>query len=174
MDYQIEYAKEGDAPGLARINTLSFESRGFLNDVFPGASQAEIEDYKTMHSWKHMTNPQMHLLKVTDPATGQIVGYGRWLLPEALGFAPSLPVLSDRAKEIAKDPTVYAPRPMNQQLYDGFRGMLETSRKKHTTGKDMGKTPPYSHPSTKYLHDKCSICWLYCPAFKDEALDRHC
>lgn len=150
MEYQIQYATEGDAPGLARINTLSFESRGFLNDVFPEASQEALEGYKAKHAWKHMANPQMHIIKVSDPASGQIVGYGRWLLPEALGFAPSLPDLSDQAKVIAKDPTVFAPQPMNQQLYDSFRSMLEESRKKYTTEKDMGKTPRYSNSLTKY------------------------
>lgn len=140
MAYCIEYAAEADAPALAHINTLSFRHRGFLGNVFPEASQATLEGYKSVYTMKHLANPQMHVLKIADPASGEVVGYGRWLIPESLGFGSSVPVLGEQAMAAARDPTALAPRPMNESLYAAFRGLLEESRRKHATERDMSRS----------------------------------
>lgn len=140
MAYQIEYAAEADAPALAHINTLSFQHRGFLGNVFPEASQPALEGYKSVYTMKHLANPQMHVLQIADPASGEVVGYGRWLIPESLGFGTSMPVLSEPALVGARDPTALAPRPMNESLYAAFRGLLEESRRKHATDRDMSRS----------------------------------
>jgi hypothetical protein len=139
MAYQIQYAEESDAPALAQINTLSFQGRGLLSQVFPEASQDALEAYKSMYTMKHLANPQMHVLKVADPASGTTVGYARWHIPESLSPRTNVPVLSKKAQEAARDPFQFAPRPMNEALMAGFRGLLEESRKKHVTEKDMSK-----------------------------------
>lgn len=140
MAYQVQYAEEADAPSLAQINTLSFEGRGLLSQFFPETSPAALEAYKSMYAMKHLANPQMHVLKVTDPDSGAIVGYGRWHIPESLYPRSNLPVLSEKAQEAAKDPLQFAPRPMNEALFAAFRGLLEESRKKHMRDNDMSKT----------------------------------
>jgi hypothetical protein len=142
MAYQIQYAEESDAPSLAQINTLSFQGRGLLSQVFPETTQDALEAYKSMYTMKHLANPQMHVHKVADPASGTIVGYARWHIPESLAPRTDLPVLSEKAQEAARDPFQFAPRPMNEALMAGFRGLLEESRKKHVTEKDMSKASP--------------------------------
>jgi hypothetical protein len=142
MAYQIQYAEESDAPSLAQINTLSFQGRGLLSQVFPETTQAGLKAYKSMYTMKHLANPQMHVLKVADPASGATVGYARWHIPESLSPRTNLPVLSEKAQEAARDPFQFAPRPMNEALMGAFRGLLEESRKKHVTEKDMSKGLP--------------------------------
>ena len=140
MDPQIEYATEADGPGLARINVVSFQSQGLLPLVFPGASQATLEQYKAIVSMKHLANPEMHVIKLVDPPSGEIVGYARWFIPRALG-GETVPELSEKAQEAARDPVALAPRPMNEELYASFRQLLQTSRGKYVTDQDMSKSP---------------------------------
>ncbi|KAJ5666626.1 hypothetical protein N7462_011035 [Penicillium macrosclerotiorum] len=137
MAYQIEPAVEADAPALAHINVVSFQGRGLLNQVFPEATESMLEAYKSVYTMKHFSNPQIHVLKVVDSMTQEVIGYGRWLVPASLGLLPSAPVLSEQAQEVAKDPLRLAPRPMNEALYMKFRGMLETSRQKHARESDI-------------------------------------
>lgn len=141
MEYLIERAGEADALALARINVLSFEGRGLLNNVFPEATQATLVAYKSTYTMKHLANPSMHVLKIVDPAGDVIVGYSRWLIPETLGYECSKPALSEQALVAARDPMVFAPKPMNEALYTAFRSLLERSRQKHTTEKDMSESP---------------------------------
>jgi hypothetical protein len=143
MVYQIEYATEADGPALGRINVESFQARGLLHDVFPEASEARLQEFKAVNAMKHLANPQMHVLKATDPASGEIVGYGRWLIPASVDFAASQPALSERAQEFAQDPTRFSPQPMNKALYTEFRKILEESRKRHTTEEDMSRWPSF-------------------------------
>jgi len=137
MAYEIGYATEADAPALARINVESFQGRGLLNTIFPEASEARLQEYKAIYAMKHLANPQMHVVKVTDPASGEIVGYGRWLIPASVDSA-SQPALSEQAQVFAQDPVRFCPQPMNEALYAEFRRLLEESRKKHTTDQDLG------------------------------------
>lgn len=141
MAYQIEYATEADAPALARINIESFRGQGILNDIFPEASEARLMDYKAIYATRHLANPQMHVLKVIDPANGEIVGYGRWSIPASVDFAASQPALSEQSQGFAQDYTRFFPQPMNEALYAEFRRLLEDNRKKHTTDEDMGEWP---------------------------------
>ncbi|KAJ5569489.1 uncharacterized protein N7459_008919 [Penicillium hispanicum] len=136
MAFPIEYATEADAPALAHVNILSFQTRGLLFEVFPDASQARLMDYKAVYAMKHFANPQTHVLKLNDPTSGELIGYGRWHIPESLA-GHSLPALSEQNQEAARDPTVFAPRPMNEALYTAFRELLEGARKRHTTEQDM-------------------------------------
>lgn len=88
---------------------------------------------------EYLVNPQMHVLKIADTASGEIVGYGRWLIPESLGFGTSVPDLSEQAKAAAQDPKAFAPRPMNEALLAAFRGLLNQTRKRHATEQDMSQ-----------------------------------
>lgn len=143
MAYPIEYATEADAPALARINIESFRRQGILNDIFPEAGEATLTEYKAIYATKHLANPQMHVLKVTDPVNGEVVGYGRWLIPASVDFAASQPALSEQGQVFAQDPTRFFPRPMNEALFAEFRRLLEYYRKKHTTDDDMGEWPSF-------------------------------
>ncbi|KAJ5974624.1 hypothetical protein N7481_011834 [Penicillium waksmanii] len=136
MDPQIEYATEADGPGLANVNIISFRHQGLLQEVFPEASDERLGEYKAVYSMKHLANPEMHVLKLVDPASGDIIGYSRWHIPKAL-VGETLPVLSEKAQEAARDFKALAPRPMNEAMYAAFRQLLETSRKRFTTEQDM-------------------------------------
>ncbi|KAJ6125770.1 Acyl-CoA N-acyltransferase [Penicillium sp. IBT 18751x] len=136
MAYHIEYATEADGPALARINVESFQGRGLLNNVFPKASEAALRAYKTINAMKHLANPSMHVLKITDPTSGEVVSYARWLIPASVE-SPSRPALSEQAQIFAQDPTRFAPQPMNEVLFTEFRKLLEKSREKHATDDDM-------------------------------------
>ncbi|OQE31657.1 hypothetical protein PENSTE_c001G03426 [Penicillium steckii] len=136
MEFQVEYATEADGPGLAKVNIDSFRNQRILPSVFPEASRQSLGEYKAMYSMKHLANPEMHVLKMTDPSTGEIIGYSRWFIPKSLG-GETIPQMSEKAQEIARDPVVFAPRPMNEALYGAFRQLLETSRKRFVKDEDM-------------------------------------
>lgn len=139
MDYRIEYATEADGAELGRINTVCFRGQGLLPQVFPEASPERLIEYKGIVSMKHLANPEMHVLKLIDSSSGEIVGYTRWFIPKAL-VGETIPELSEKAQEAARDPTVFAPQPMNEALYGAFRQLLETSRKRFVTGNDMSES----------------------------------
>ncbi|KAJ5739083.1 hypothetical protein N7533_011867 [Penicillium manginii] len=136
MEPRIEYAAEADGPGLANVNIISFRHQGFLQNVFPEASPEALAAYKAIYSMKHLANPEMHVLKLVDPASGEIIGYNRWQIPKAL-VGETLPILSEKAQEAARNFAALAPRPMNEAMYGAFRQLLETSRKRFTTEQDM-------------------------------------
>ncbi|KAJ5463865.1 Acyl-CoA N-acyltransferase [Penicillium sp. IBT 31633x] len=131
----IEYATEADGPELAKINVQSFQDRRLLGEVFPEASVARLQEYKAIVGMKHLANPNMHVLKIQDPASGELVTYSRWHLPAS--FGESLVTLSDQAATFAKDPLSYAPQPMNEGVLKAFKTLLEDSRKRYTTENDM-------------------------------------
>ncbi|KAJ5113186.1 hypothetical protein N7456_001720 [Penicillium angulare] len=137
MAYQVEYATEQDASELGIINNDSFRERGMFPAVFPGSSDASIRAYKAKNVPKHLADPKTHVLKVTDPASGAIVGYGRWHIPTELGITPHVPELSEQGQVYAKDPVVFAPQPMNMRAWTAFKAMLEEGRKRHATERDM-------------------------------------
>ncbi|KAJ5780096.1 Acyl-CoA N-acyltransferase [Penicillium paradoxum] len=131
----IQYATEADGPGLAKINVQSFLGRRLLEEVFPGTSQARMQEYKGIVAMKHLATPNTHVLKIHDPASGELVAYSRWHLPDS--FGQSLVPLSDQAALFAKDPLPYAPQPMNEEIFRAFKKLLEDSRKRYTTENDM-------------------------------------
>lgn len=122
---------------------------------------------------KHLANPEMHVLKMTDPSTGEIIGYSRWFIPKSLG-GETIPQMSEKAQEIARDPVVFAPRPMNEALYGAFRQLLETSRKRFVKDEDMGELfmlRDFSFSHIYWLTNSTVQYWIYlrfCPNIKDE------
>ncbi|KAJ5281739.1 hypothetical protein N7478_007111 [Penicillium angulare] len=137
MAYQVEYATEQDASELGIINNDSFRERALLPVIFPKSSEPSLRAYKAIHVPKHLADPKTHVLKVTDPASGTIVGYGRWYIPTELGIEPHVPELSEQGQVYAKDPVAFAPQPMNMRVFTAFKAMLEEGRKRHTTERDM-------------------------------------
>jgi hypothetical protein len=133
----VEYATEADGPGLAKVNVQSFQGRQLLGQLFPGASLTRMQEYKAIVGMKHLANPNMHVLKVHDPNSGELATYSRWHLPASLGT--SVVVLSDQAAIYAKDPIPYAPKPMNEAIFKAFKKLLEDARKQYTTEDDMSK-----------------------------------
>ncbi|KAJ5923833.1 hypothetical protein N7466_008020 [Penicillium verhagenii] len=137
MTYQVEYATEADALGLGRVNNDSFQDRLMLSAMFPETDQPTLRTYKSFHIMKHLTAPETHVLKITDPTTGTIIGYGRWVIPTVLGIPPNVPELSEEAQIYAKDPVAFAPQPFKPEVYQGFRAVLQEGQKKHTTDRDI-------------------------------------
>lgn len=139
MSYQVEYATEQDAVGLGCINNDSFQSRLMLSAMFPETDGPSLRIYKSYQTMKHLASPEAHVVKVTDPTSGAVVGYGRWQVPTVLGVPPNIPELSEQAQIYAKDPVAFAPQPMNANVYAAFRALLDVGRKKYTTDRDMSK-----------------------------------
>ncbi|KAJ5670962.1 hypothetical protein N7507_000089 [Penicillium longicatenatum] len=139
MTYQVEYATEQDAIGLGCINNDSFQTRLMLSAMFPETDEPSLRTYKSYQTMKHLASPEAHVLKVRDPSSGVIVGYGRWQIPAVLGVPPNVPELSEQAQIYAKDPVAFAPQPMNKEVYAAFRRLLDEGRKQYTTDRDMSR-----------------------------------
>ncbi|KAJ6150635.1 Acyl-CoA N-acyltransferase [Penicillium samsonianum] len=131
----IKYATEADGPGLAKVNVQSFQSRRLLEELFPEASLTRMQEYKIIVGMKHLANPNMHVLKIHDPVSGDLATYSRWQFPAS--FGPSLVTLSEKAALLAKDPIPHAPRPMNEGVFNAFKKLLEDGRKRYTTDNDI-------------------------------------
>ncbi|CAG8897191.1 unnamed protein product [Penicillium egyptiacum] len=136
----IKYATEADGPGLAKVNVQSFQGRRHFEEVFPGATLSRMQEYKIVVGMKHLANPNMHVLKIHDPVSGELATYSRWQFPAS--FGPSLVTLSEKAAFFAKDTIPHAPRPMNEGVFNAFKKLLEDSRKRYTTENDISKWPP--------------------------------
>ncbi|KAJ5200903.1 hypothetical protein N7449_005706 [Penicillium cf. viridicatum] len=131
----IKYATEADGPGLAKVNVQSFQGRRLLEELFPEASLTRMQEYKIVVGMKHLANPKMHVLKIHDPVSGELATYSRWQFPAS--FGPSLVTLSEKAVLLAKDPIPHAPRPMNEEVFNAFKKLLEDGRKRYTTENDI-------------------------------------
>ncbi|CAG8309875.1 unnamed protein product [Penicillium nalgiovense] len=131
----IKYATEPDGPGLAKANVQSFQGRRYLQEVFPGATLSRVQEYKIVVGMKHLANPNMHVLKIHDPVSGELATYSRWQFPAS--FGPSLVPLSEKAAFLAKDPIPHAPQQMNKGVFNAFKRLLEDSRKRYTTENDI-------------------------------------
>ncbi|OQE13764.1 hypothetical protein PENFLA_c043G02684 [Penicillium flavigenum] len=131
----IKYATEPDGPGLAKVNVQSFQGRRYLQEVFPGATLSRVQEYKIVVGMKHLANPNMHVLKIHDPVSGELATYSRWQFPAS--FGPSLVPLSEKAAFLAKDPIPHAPQQMNKGVFNAFKKLLEESRKRYTTENDI-------------------------------------
>ncbi|KAJ5053026.1 hypothetical protein NUH16_010082 [Penicillium rubens] len=136
----IKYATEPDGPALAKVNVQSFQGRRYLQEVFPGTTLSRVQEYKIVVGMKHLANPNMHVLKIHDPVSGELATYSRWQFPAS--FGPSLVPLSEKAVFLAKDSIPHAPQQMNKGVFNGFKKLLEESRKRYTTENDIGKWPP--------------------------------
>ncbi|KAJ5554730.1 Acyl-CoA N-acyltransferase [Penicillium sp. DV-2018c] len=133
--YVVEYATEADGPGLAKVNVRSFQGRQLLGQFFPGASLTRMQEYKAIVGMKHLADPNMHVLKIHDPISGELVTYSRWHLPAS--FGTSMVTLSDQAALYAKDPLPYAPKPMNEAIFKAFKKLLTDARKRYTREDDI-------------------------------------
>ncbi|OQE75049.1 hypothetical protein PENNAL_c0074G00750 [Penicillium nalgiovense] len=131
----IKYATEPDGPGLAKVNVQSFQGRRYLQEVFPGATLSRVQEYKIVVGMKHLANPNMHVLKIHDPVSGELATYSRWQFPAS--FGPSLVPLSEKAAFLAKDPIPHAPQQMKKGVFNAFKRLLEDSRKRYTTENDI-------------------------------------
>lgn len=140
----IRYATEADVPALCKVNILSFHKRRFFAAMFPEADVNALANFQEFNAMKHMADPHVHMLTVDDPANSEIhIAYGRWMIPDTLGFHQSVCDLSEKGAEMAataiSNPLLYAPQPRNEALFVAFKNMLAEARKKHTTDRDMGK-----------------------------------
>lgn len=178
MSYKVEYVVESDAPELGVINYAAFEHRRLLHRMFPETEPSLLGEYKSKHVMKHLVNPETHVLKVRDPETGKIAAYSRWHFPAQRGITPNIPPLSEQALEYAKDPVAFAPQPMNKEVFDAFKALLQDARKRHAKDEDMGKLICFFLPiqssiidsptsSTRFTSDFARISrpghWLYGP-----------
>lgn len=153
----IRYATETDGPGLAKVNVQSFQGRRLLEELFPEASLTRMQEYKIVVGMKHLANPNMHVLKIHDPVSGELATYSRWQFPTS--FGPSLVTLSEKAAWLAKDPIPHAPKPMNEEVFNAFKKLLEDGRKRYTTENDISKWPPHPFIPSKGILLK----WIISP-----------
>lgn len=151
----IKYATELDGPGLAKVNVQSFQGRRLLEELFPAASLTRMQEYKIVVGMKHLANPNMHVLKIHDPVSGELATYSRWQFPAS--FGPSLVTLSEKAALWAKDPIPHAPRPMNEEVFNAFKKLLEDGRKRYTTENDISKWPPHPFPTRGFCSNGSSV-----------------
>lgn len=140
--FPVRYATESDVPALCKLNVLGFQNRRSRAAIFPSSDLITLQDFKELNSMKQLSNPEMHVVLTTDPATDLVVSYARWLIPDSLGFHQHKCVLSQRGASLAAaadSPMEYAPRPINEELYIANRLLYANIRKKHVTGRDIGQ-----------------------------------
>lgn len=137
MPTTIRYASEADRPVLGAINVEAFASSGFLPNTFPHATPDGLVAFKGAMSLKHLASPKTHVLVATDPDSGTVVGYCRWVIPQGIGYDCEPEPLSDEGKAALADPMQFAPRPMNDGVYNAFKSTLEEKRKEHATDDDL-------------------------------------
>lgn len=144
MTSRVRYAVEADVPGLCKVNVLSFTKRRFKYALFPQADVPTLLKFMSFGSFKHLADPQMHVVTVDDPATKDIIAYARWQIPDSLDFHQVASDFSEKGAEavamVASNPMLYAPQPCNDALFTAFKKMIEESRKKHTTDHDISES----------------------------------
>ncbi|RMJ25796.1 hypothetical protein PHISP_03355 [Aspergillus sp. HF37] len=133
----IRYASEADRPVLGAINVEAFASSGFLPNTFPQAGRDGLRAFKGAMSLKHLADPKTHVLVATEPESGTVVGYCRWVIPQGIGYDCQPEPLSDEGAAAVADPMQFAPRPMNEGVYNAFKSTLEEKRKEHATDDDL-------------------------------------
>ncbi|KAJ5720807.1 uncharacterized protein N7483_008741 [Penicillium malachiteum] len=157
--HNIRYATESDVPDLNKVNVLSFQSRRSRTAIFPNASLPVLKEYKSLNCIKSLANPSLHVTAIEDsdpnlstsedPSLAiesdnlkiEVVAYARWLIPEILGDGPHIVHLSPHGHELAaaaETPLQYAPRPMNEDLYNASRALYGQARKKYLDERDIG------------------------------------
>lgn len=135
----IRYACEGDTPGLSKINIDAFSNTGkFITNTFPGASRDSLIVYKGAVAVKHLADPKKHVLAAVELSTGEIVGYTRWEIPRGIGYDHDMPPLSEKGTYALENQMEFAPKPMNEELYNAFKRFLEQKRKQFATDDDLG------------------------------------
>lgn len=134
----LRYASESDSRSLGVINIKSFSSNGFIPNTFPEASPDSLFAFKGVISLKHLANPKTHVLVGTDPDSGQIICYCRWMIPQGIGYDAEPVPLSQEGTAALQDPMRFAPRPMREEIYSAAKGWLEEKRRQYTTEDDFG------------------------------------
>lgn len=135
--FQLRYASEADIPGLSNINIEAFASSGFIPNTFPQATPESLRVFKGVMALKHLANPKMHVLAASDPDSSEVQGYCRWLIPHGIGYDRDVAPLSEHGAAALEDPMRFAPRPMNEEVYNAFKRLLDVKRKQHTTDEDL-------------------------------------
>ncbi|KAF7596891.1 hypothetical protein BBP40_011936 [Aspergillus hancockii] len=138
-DVQIRYATEADAPALARVSSTAMGQLPFYCHAFPGASEESMQRFETISFLKFIANPEVHVLCGVDAQNGEIIAVSRWTVPSSLGYEQPAAVkqMSEEALEKVAKHMDYAPRPMNEAVFEGFRRMFAESRKKRCRADDI-------------------------------------
>jgi hypothetical protein len=131
-DLQIRYATEADASALARVSAVAMGQLAFYLHAFSGASEDSVQRFETISFLRHMANPEVHVLCGVDIASGEIIAVSRWTVPSSLQYEqpPEAMELSEEALKMVANYMDYAPRPMNDAVFAGFRRMFAESRRK--------------------------------------------
>lgn len=132
----LRYASESDRAGLANVNIGAFEGSLFLTNTFPQASPEGLRFFKGVMALRHLADPAVHVLVTVDDANA-VLGYCRWKIPRGIGYDQEPVPLSQEGSASLEEPFRFAPRPMNEDMYNGFKRLMEETRKRHTTEDDF-------------------------------------
>ncbi|RHZ50823.1 hypothetical protein CDV55_100218 [Aspergillus turcosus] len=145
MNMNVRYATEADGPAIAELNIICFEHSPLSRNVYRGIDQLSAIPMKLSRCYDKLSDPKMHLLVATDPASNEILGCARWIIPDAQGQARSeMPVLSDEARAMAAAPA--RPAGMNVAVYEAGLKALEEMRGRHVRGDDIVLELLITHP----------------------------
>jgi hypothetical protein len=137
MNINIRYATEADAPAIAKLNIICFQNTPFSRNVYRGIDQLSAIPMKIARCYNKFSDPRMHLLVATDPASNAILGCARWGIPDANRSENEMPVLSDEARALAAQ--TVRPAGMNAACYEAGLKLLEETRGRHVREDDVGE-----------------------------------
>ena len=93
MPYTVDLVHPPDVPRLANIQWAALKDNPLIHCLYPRGATRELIDFTTLSYQKALTFPSATLLKATDDATGEIVGFAKWILyrqDEETQLRPSL------------------------------------------------------------------------------------
>ncbi|GFF26533.1 hypothetical protein IFM61606_05328 [Aspergillus udagawae] len=143
----IRYATEADAPAIAELNVVCFQHAPMYRNMFPNMDPLAALPMKLSRTYDKLSNPKMHLLVATDPASNQILGCARWVIPDIKGRSENeMVALSDEARATAAQMAQLRPAGMNVAVYDAVLTALEETRQKYVQEDDIVLELLVTHP----------------------------
>ncbi|PYI27323.1 hypothetical protein BP00DRAFT_429401 [Aspergillus indologenus CBS 114.80] len=145
--YTIRPATPQDAPHLAHINITAFEPTPFWRNLFPHLDRTATYPLKLARTLTKLVDGASHLLVAADPATGRVVGYARWTVPDP-SFQKSVVDLSPEHAHLVQTfrraGDAALPPGTNLAVHRRFWGELDRLKAKYLREGDFGASAAVS------------------------------
>ncbi|RHZ65155.1 GNAT family N-acetyltransferase [Aspergillus thermomutatus] len=141
----VRYATEDDAFAIAELNVICFKHGPLHRNIFRDVDPLAAVPLKQSRYYDKLSDPKIHVLVATDPASNQVLGCARWLIRSPEGRS-EMAVLSDEARAKAAQTLELRPAGMNLAVYEAGLKALEETRKKHVKEDDMVLELLVTHP----------------------------
>ena len=93
MAYTVSFVQPSDVPHLAAIQWAALNNNPLTQILYPRGPTPALTEYTTSSYKRSSTFPSAKLVKATNIATGEIVGFAKWILyrkDEEIGLRESV------------------------------------------------------------------------------------